>query len=426
MSEYQFNTPFPPGHFVADYIAYAAQRTDAAHEYHEAAALALLALATPGIRARLAPYPHGLPTNLYLLLIGDSTRSRKSTAISLATDIADAAIPRARVADAFSPEAFVEQLASRPRDSTLWAPDEFGELLIKLRNAKYMAGLSGLLLTIYSGASYEVRRHSKRVKGGGTEQDFDRVEEPHLSILGATTPTIFEGLTESDVTNGLLPRFAIVMPEAKPARKPFFDLPANIDQHRNHLVSRLRGIYQAVLSGRPYPIEFEDGTLEVLDCYAETLEESETSNETVRTMQQRLVAMTVKVALLSAVGWANRPLTPEQPLRVTHHDANNAVLVVQRWERDAVRFAERVGESRFEVVLQKCLRLVSERKVVARSVIAQNAHIPKRLLDDIESTLLDRQAIEVLELPSNSGPARVMWAVPSEAPKLAVIRGQTS
>lgn len=408
---YSFDTPFPSGHFVKDYLDYAADRTDASHAYHEAAGLALLALATPNVRAHLAPYPQGLPANLYLLIVGDSTRSRKSTAISLAADIGGAAIPGCRIPDAFSPEAFAETLAARPKDSTLWAPDEFGETLLKLRSSKYMAGLTGLLLTLYAGNNYEVRRHSKRVKGGGSEEDTDRIEQPNLSILGATTPAVFETLTEADVLSGLLPRFAVINPATKPPRKPFFAIPEGIETRRNQLVTRLRAIYSAAKE-RPHTVQFQSGALEVLDAFAETLEESKEVNESAKTMQQRLSAMAVKVAMLSAAGWTEG-VTANAPLRVAIQDAEFAVTVVQRWAADAKAFAERVGATQFETKLAKCLWLVQENQAIPRNDIARAVHCPKRLMDEIEETLLDRELIKLSTQKTDHGPDKLLWVLPT-------------
>lgn len=407
---YTFDTPFPKGHFVRDYLEYAADRTDAAHAYHEAGGLALLALATPNVRAHLAPYPHGLPANLFLLIVGDSTRSRKSTAISLAADIAGAAISGSRIPDAFSPEAFAETLAARPKDSTLWAPDEFGETLLKMRSSKYMAGLTGLLLTLYAGNNYEVRRHSKRIKGGGSEEDTDRIEQPNLTILGATTPAVFETLTEADVLSGLLPRFAVIHPTTKPPRKPFYAIPEGIETRRNQLVTRLRAIYTAAKE-LPHTVEFQSGALEVLDAFAETLEESLESNEAARTMQQRLSAMAVKVAMLSAAGWTEG-VTASSPLRVALQDAEFAVTIVKRWAADAKIFAERVGATQFETKLTKCLRLVQENQVIARNDIARAVHCPKRLMDEIEETLLDRELIKLATQKTDHGPDKLLWVLP--------------
>src|SRR5262245_57438763 len=108
LSPYSFAPAFPPGHFVQDYLDYAAERTDAAYEFHEAGALIALAIATPNVRATLAPYPAGLPTNLYVLGVGPSTTSRKSTAKNIAQSLVEDVSPFARLADLASPEAFIE------------------------------------------------------------------------------------------------------------------------------------------------------------------------------------------------------------------------------------------------------------------------------------------------------------------------------
>ncbi|HEX7024607.1 MAG TPA: hypothetical protein VF187_07300, partial [Gemmatimonadales bacterium] len=150
---YEFRTPFPDDHFVSQYIRYAAGRTDAAHEYHEAAALVLLAAATPGVRAELRQFPRGLPTLLYVLILGKSSVSRKSTVLSIAKEVLDLSIPGARLADHFSPEAFAEQMAQRARDSAAWVVDEFGEELHKIEHRQYMGGMRQALLEAYGGES---------------------------------------------------------------------------------------------------------------------------------------------------------------------------------------------------------------------------------------------------------------------------------
>lgn len=410
MTAYRFDTPWPSGHWIRDYIDYAAQRTDASHAYHEAAALICLAVATPNVRAQLAPYPKGLPTNLYTLIIGDSTRSRKSTAIAIAADVVDAAIPHSRIAEGFSPEAFVETLSERPRNSTIWAPDEFSETLLKVRNAKYMAGLVGLLLTIYSGHDYTARRHSKRVKGGDTEEDMDVIIAPNLSILAATTPAIFEGLTAADVTSGLLPRFAVVFPASKPPRRPFHQLTDVSLGVRNQLVQRLHEIYRRAVAA-DHAVRWGAGALEVIDDFARGLEESDEPNEAIRVMQQRLTAMTVKVAMLSAVGRAEG-LPERGEVICTADDAVMAIAVVDRWSHDAHVFAERVGETEFESKLARCLALVRQQQAMSRRDLARAAHCPKRMMDDIEATLLDRGLIRVLERETHGRP-QIFWALPA-------------
>jgi hypothetical protein len=408
-ASYTFASAVPAMHFVARWIQYASGRTDAAHEYHEAAALCLLAAATPTVRARLAPYPNGLPTNLYLLLLGDSTTSRKSTSKDLARDVQDRALPGSLTADAFSPEGFVEQLASRPQDATVLYVDEFGELLDKLHHAKHMAGLRGLLMTVYAGDDYIYHRHSKRQKDGVRVKDEDRIEGPHLSILGATTPAIFNVLAEPDVTCGLLPRFAIVMPDRKPARKKFFEVADSVEQDRTTLVMWMARLHQWATE-QPRSVRFADGVLDALDAFAVRLEQDAGHHgESAKAMLQRLMPMSVKVSMLLAAG---HPETLKaECLQVTGEDATGALTIVQRWHDYALAFAERIGESDFERKLQRCQRLVQQRETADRRVVAQLSHLDKRTLDLIQDTLVDRGMIRVQAVPrqSKGGWDRRQW-----------------
>jgi hypothetical protein len=414
VAAYDFTPAFPAGHLVADYITYAAERTDACLEYHEAGALILLAMATPQLTAQLAPYPRGLSTNLYLAIIGESTVSRKSTAKALVQSIQECVDSGSRLADEASPEGFVEQLAGRNGRSSLWGIDEFSETLHKLRHAKYMAGLKGLLLSVYDGSPYRLQRHSKR-RGKGAkavkEADADVIEEPYLSVLATTTPSLFERLEPSDVHSGLLPRFAIVMPTARPPRRPFYATSGAAHASQAALVARLHRVLAWCTVGAQRAVVFAPGALEAIDGYAEAMERrSLTLDEVAKAMLQRLVPMALKVAMLAAAGRPDTPLL--DGLEVSVGDAEASLMVIQRWEAYALAFAERVGESRFERDLRRCARVIEREGVVLRRIIARTVHLDKKMLDLVEATMTDRGMVRVRVDrvgPATSGPPTTWW-----------------
>lgn len=411
VAPYHFTAALPPDHLVSQYVTYAAERTDAALEYHELGGLILLAMNTPGIRAQLAPYPGGLPTNLYAAIIGESTTSRKSTAKALAQEIQTCVDPSSLLADQASPEALVEQLARRDRSTSFWAIDEFADALVKIQSAKYMAGMKGLLLQVYGGGTYRAQRHSKR-KGKGADQareeDVDVIEEPYLSILGTATPAIFDRLDQADVLSGLLPRFAVVMPTTKPPRKPFFQASEGIQISQAALVAQLHRLLAWCTDGPRRPVAFAPAALQAIDHYAEQMEQrSATLEEAAKAMLQRLVPMALKVAMLAAAG---RPSVHQGAgLSVTPEDARAALHVIARWEGYAQAFADRIGESRFERDLRRCVRVVEGRGRVLRRNIAKTVHLDKKTLDLIEATLVDRGVIKTHAEPAASGPATVIW-----------------
>ena len=406
---YSFVSVAPEDHFLSRWISYGDARTDAAHEYHEAVGLALLAAATPTVRAQLLPYPTGLGTNLYELLVGVSTTTRKSTAKDLGQDIQRRAIPNSLTSDHFSPESFIEQLAGRPYDTMTLYVDEFAELMDKLHHAKHMAGLRGLLLSVYSGADYTYRRRSKRRTGGEMEKDEDKIESPHLNVLGCTTPAVFSVLREADVVSGLLPRFAIVMPSAKPARRPFHEAGNVIATDREELITWLAKLH-AWSTESDRRVIFDTGVLDRLDGFAAQVETTAgTQSDTGRAMLQRLTPMVVKVAMLVAAG---DPTTPEgHVLDVRLVDAEAAISIATRWQADALAFAARIGESEFERKLDRAHRLVQRRRQVRRIVVARTVKVDRRTLDLIRDTLADRGHIKATIVTSKGAKAE-WWAVP--------------
>jgi hypothetical protein len=343
---YTFTPAMPPDHFVSAFVAYARECTDTAHEYFEAVGLLGLAVAMPNLRARLRQYPAGLTTGFYGILIGDSTRSRKTSTIGLGLDLLDEAVPDCLLAEQASPEAFVEQLAARSHNSSLWAVDEFGETLDKLHHSKYMAGLRGLMLTLYEGRNYSYKRTTKRTKKGEPIDDSLRVDSPNLAILGATTPSIFEIVTARDVSSGFMARFAVVMPTSRPPRRGLEEPTADLVSLRATLAGWLSRIYLWAKS-RERHVCFVGDALRIIDHFAETIETSDAlANDRARAMLQRLNAMTVKLSMLAAVG---RPGAVDQDeLTVTDADARAAVAVATRWGQYAIEFGSRVGETLFE------------------------------------------------------------------------------
>jgi hypothetical protein len=408
---YTFTPAFAPDHFISQVIDYVSKRTDAACEYAEAGALTLLAAATPGVKARLAPYPHGLGTNLYVLGIGDSTRSRKSTSAGFIRQLQEYTLPTSLLGDMASPEGFTEQLAARAPDSATWFIDEFGEMLHKLATAKYMAGLRGLLLSAYDGRSFRADRHSKRNKDGDPVSDTDIIRDPHLSILGMTTPTLFQSLRPEHVESGFLARFAIVFPTSKPPRRPLQALPPGVDGSAR-LVQRLHHIH-AWARQAPRAVRFTDLALATLDRFAVEIEETAV-DDVLKTMSARLTPMAVKIAMLSAAGrlaaTGDPGMIQQDALTIDDDDAAAAHQVTRRWFGYAQEFASRVGETGFERALQRCLQLVKGRADVPRRVIARATHIEKRTLDHVQETLVDRGIIRVICTPtSRKGLESVSW-----------------
>jgi hypothetical protein len=251
-----------------------------------------------------------------------------------------------------------------------------------------MTGLVDVLLELYNGVdeyTYSRTKQPVSIKG------------PHLSIIGCAADTVFDDLHQHDIESGLLPRFAIVMPELKPKRKAFFESGDEDTAARNNLVSQLHTLCpkrneEGQVTGTPRDLRFQPQALDVIDQFAKQQEERHSG-----AMFRRLMPMVLKVAALSAVGGFR--LTIGHDIIVTAEDANAAIKVVTRWIGFAGAFMERLSESKTEVLVRRASEFMRTRKTstVARRAVARRLRVDSRAFADIEKTLLDRELIKVVE-----------------------------
>lgn len=368
----EFNMGFGDDHFVTRYVSYASKLTDASPEYHEAAALVLLAMMTPYVRVRLAPYPGGLKTNLYLTLVGASTRSRKSTSQRIAVDLLQNVFPNSVLPAKMTTEVFIEMMSNRPDQSTLWAPDEFGVMLGQIYSVGFLGGIEDILLQLYGGEDYSYVTLNRNAY----------IRRPHLSILGAATPESIAFAGPQAMLGGLLPRFGVVFPGGTPPARPAAGMPDNLSSEKADLVDALHGMLAWQAQG--VEITFTPSALAVLNAGESLLVDKGTHSA-------RLPTMLYKIAALSAVS--------RQSSEVNEDDAAGALVCVQRWQGGAERLQpylrRKSAEIEFDAKCRQALDILTELGGTAhRTEVARNLRLPSTVFSSIEATLLSWAAID--------------------------------
>jgi predicted transcriptional regulator len=201
--------------------------------FHEAAGLWLLATAVGRRLYGESPWGVRIYPNLYMMLVAGTTFYRKSTAYKLAESVARAAIPHMLMPTPGSPERFQEALAGRMPTNFDKIPkaqqerltkaqpfaaqrgllkDEVSGLFGAINKRDYMVGMKDLLMELYDCPDYFDK---------DTQTGLNVVENAALSILGVTTPTSLGcAISAGDWDNGLLVRFALLMPEPDYAERP--------------------------------------------------------------------------------------------------------------------------------------------------------------------------------------------------------------
>jgi uridine kinase len=220
--------------WLARYMAWAgATGNQTPLAFHQAAGLWLLATAVGRRLYGEAPWGVRIYPNLYLMLVAGTTFYRKSTAYKLAESVARAAIPHMLMPTPGSPERFQEALAGRMPTNFDKLPkaqqerltrgqpfaaqrgllkDEVSGLFGAINKRDYMVGMKDLLMELYDCPDYFDK---------DTQTGLNVVENAALSILGVTTPASLGGaISAGDWDNGLLVRFALLMPEPDYAERP--------------------------------------------------------------------------------------------------------------------------------------------------------------------------------------------------------------
>jgi hypothetical protein len=312
------------------------------------------------------------------------------------------------IPDKFSDEGLIEQLAMRSGRASLWLPDELGQLMAQMDRKP---ALKEALLQVYDGKSYDYARHSKRVKGSPTtHEDHDRIRDPHLSVLGLATPEVFDQINTGDVVSGLIPRFALIYPQQRPPRMSLEVSDVSLDDEAGELRSYLRelSVWSAISrDAGTIDVSIGAAALGTLDDVGRHFEETRDR----QSVQARLPAMAIKLAMLSALG-EQVPSVPR--VVIEQRDAQRAAETVIRWGADAVRFASEIGgldkqERKAQQRIDKALLFIRENGETSRTELSRHMRISSRDLDDTVRTMLDRGDLVEQDKPTGGRPAKT-WS----------------
>lgn len=255
--EEQRKVPFDT--FIDDYVIWSRGITDAVAQYQRAAAITALSCVY-GEYGK-APSKFHLPLTVWFMVMGPSTRSRKTTAmrmmVRLLEDIADNEFFYVLTDDA-TPEGLAAALKDRPEGVTsLFYRDELHGMIHDEKAKKYLAGFQTLLTQLYDGYN------RSRIRAGAKEEKT-RKTAVNFPIYGTGVfDNTAESLTPQDFISGHLARFMYVIgePAEMTPESEWMDQikPGYTEDHeRNKLMAQLRtgrNFWDSrVTRGQPVPI----------------------------------------------------------------------------------------------------------------------------------------------------------------------------
>lgn len=199
-----------PRTFIDEYADWAKGKSaKSARQYHEASAFCLLSVIFSEF-GHLVPSWGNTPLNLYMLILGMTTKSRKSTSKNFMLKFIDAMSEEGSGYDYdagsdVTPEGLTEFLTNKPGQSSLFWRDEVQDLFAAVRSGGYLRGLLAMVTEAYDGYVQGTLR-----KTGTTKRT--RKTKTNLSFYGmGIVSQVAEVLTDDDFYSGFLPRTIIVI-----------------------------------------------------------------------------------------------------------------------------------------------------------------------------------------------------------------------
>ena len=190
--------------FVDEYVDWVATKTDAAQTYSRSLAYLLLS-SVYGQHGYINPKYGKTRLNLWFLTLGDTTRTRKSTAknkfLAVVREWEKHAGGKIELASDFTSEGLTKALGERDGQVSLMHRDEIQGFFLEAYNKTYMSGIMGTLTDLYDGFVRVVLRSTK-------DSGQSRRSESTFNFLGiGITYDVAEVLTDKNFRDGFLARF---------------------------------------------------------------------------------------------------------------------------------------------------------------------------------------------------------------------------
>lgn len=386
--------------FIDRYVDWATSKTDAATVYHVASAFTVLSLVF-GEFGHIAAKFGKVRLNLWFLVMGKTTRARKSTSRNLMLDLLEALESEGEPGyhydegSNFTAEGLENALLEKPGRSSLIHRDEVQGLFKEINGKNYMAGLNDMLTALYDGKVMGKKRASGDAKNvRGVHTNFA------LYLMGIVSK-ITDILTLEDFQSGFLARFIHVIGEAPErtresewlAQAPvneismgdpaFMQMVGDLMKARTKWYSRLKGF--STLGIRGHDDAWRRWNEAKWDLLQSILQHDRA--EVLEAGVERLALSIAKAAALIAMADGRDTIRMDDMLV--------AIRYGEGWARDMVKSAEMVSESYWQKDMDAVADMVLARGGEARwqDVYSRSGKRPAEFLQLVEGLTQSGRAL---------------------------------
>jgi hypothetical protein len=383
--------------FVERYVTWATGLGDAAPQYHQAGAFVILSSILSG-RVSLPTSFGTIVPNLWFMLLADTTLTRKSTAMDIATDLLIEVDPDVILATDGSIEGLLQGLSTRPGRPSIFLRDEFAGLLESMTKKDYMAGMAEMLTKLYDG------KFQKRL----LRKDPIEIRDPVLILFtGGIRNRIQQLLTLDHVSSGFMPRFIYLTAESDVTRVRPLGPPIVRDKRAReellHEIQLLHAHYtqrvELTVAGtgihiappRKWSAELSPAAWARFNKFESALLDAGVKSDRpdlLTPVYSRLTVSALKAALLLAASDSHEDEIAIEEIHILH-----AISFASKWREYAIDVINGVGKSQSERDIERVFNTIQRNPGISRSSLMQSYHLTARNADSIFQTLEQRGMI---------------------------------
>jgi len=399
--------------FVDRYYRWATGLGDAAPQYHELSGFVVLAAILAG-NIRIESSIGNIVPNIWAMILADTTTTRKSTAMDLATDLVES-VPGcedAVIATDGSMEGIFKAMSLRPGTPSIFKKDEFQGFIASVGRKDYMVGMLEGLTKLYDGRTMKRQLAKESIT----------VHNPvFIMYAGGAKTKMYSLLGQEHVESGFLPRFMFVTAEGdvdsiKPIGPKTIEAKEVESQLRSELTV-LRSVYADVqvmtLGGQATMIPpqiIAHPTQACWDRYAQ-LEHAlmKAGSDSIEPhifipMLARFVMSTLKCATLLA---AHRQEPKNETILVEAFDFVDALSHTTKCLPYMLEVISNVGRTAFEGDIQKVYNFVKNHNGCPSGAVMRNYRLSAREMKNILETLEGRGLVDIRQ----AGKGKSLWAL---------------
>jgi hypothetical protein len=387
--------------FIKEYKDWAKVATDAPEQYHELSIfIALSALVCSGLYLRVE-WGEIVP-NLWGLMLGESTLTRKTTAMRLATDMLNDIDDSLVVATDGSAEGLLSALSGRPQRVSIFYKDEVSGFFDSINRKDYLAGLPETLTQLYDVPKILARRLRK---------ETITISEPYFIFFGGgIRDKVYSLLNEEYFLSGFLPRFLVVSGENDLSRIRRTGPPSQSSAERKdrilqtfaNLKERYNTTVPVQIAGQEIQMrsrieaKLEDDAWELYWEIEHKLTiagaESDLQMIALPTFS-RMAFSILKMSLLVAA--SRRTPTAANNLVVEKSDVQQAAYYVQKWGHYTIDLITNSIKGSSEKIIDRAMSIIKKKEGITRAEVMQRMHLTARDSKDLIDTLVQRGLIEI-------------------------------